>query len=159
MKHGLKVIAWFDEIRKDDISLVGGKGANLGEMTKAQIPVPPGFVVTADAYFQFLKTTKPEDEIRQYLAPLDINDSKRLQEVSALIKDKISSLPIPADIISKIKEAYRNLGGGLVAVRSSATAEDLPDASFAGQHRTFLNVEGEDEVVAAVQSCWASLFA
>jgi len=158
MKQRTKVIAWFDEVTKDDIPLAGGKGANLGEMVHARIPVPPGFIVTADAYFKFLKTSKFTDEIRRYLEDLDVNDSKRLQEVSSLIKDRISSVPMPPDIVKEIKDAYRKLGQGLVAVRSSATAEDLPEASFAGQQRTFLNIQGEDEVVAAVQGCWSSLF-
>ena len=158
MKQGTKIIAWFDEVTKDDIPLVGGKGANLGEMVHARIPVPPGFIVTADAYFKFLKTSKFTDEIRRYLEDLDVNDSKRLQEVSRLIKDRIYSIPMPPDIVKEIKDAYRKLGQGLVAVRSSATAEDLPEASFAGQQRTFLNIQGEDEVVAAVQGCWSSLF-
>jgi len=158
MKQGTKIIAWFDEVTKDDIPLVGGKGANLGEMVHARIPVPPGFIVTADAYFKFLKTSKFTDEIRRYLEDLDVNDSKRLQEVSSLIKDRIYSIPMPPDIVKEIKDAYRKLGQGLVAVRSSATAEDLPEASFAGQQRTFLNIQGEDEVVAAVQGCWSSLF-
>jgi pyruvate,water dikinase len=158
MKQGTKVIVWFDEVTKDDIPLVGGKGANLGEMVHARIPVPPGFIVTADAYFKFLKTSNFTDKIRRYLEDLDVNDSKKLQEVSSLIKDKISSIPIPPDMVKEIKDAYRKLGQGLVAVRSSATAEDLPEASFAGQQRTFLNIQGEDEVVAAVQGCWSSLF-
>ena len=158
MKQGTKIIAWFDEVTKDDIPLVGGKGANLGEMVHARIPVPPGFIVTADAYFKFLKTSKFTDEIRRYLEDLDVNDSKKLQEVSGLIKDRIYSIPMPPDMVKEIKDAYRKLGQGLVAVRSSATAEDLPEASFAGQQRTFLNIQGEDEVVAAVQGCWSSLF-
>jgi len=158
MKQGPRVIAWFDEVTKEDIPLVGGKGANLGEMVRARIPVPPGFIVTADAYFEFLKATKLVGEIRQILEPLDTNDSKKLREASSLIKNKISSSLMPSDIVSEIKGAYRKLGGELVAVRSSATAEDLPEASFAGQQRTFLNIQGEDEVVAAVQGCWASLF-
>ena len=158
MKQETKIIAWFDEVTKDDIPLVGGKGANLGEMVHARIPVPPGFIVTADAYFKFLKTSKFTDEIRRYLEDLDINDSKKLQEVSGLIKDIIYSIPMPPDMVKEIKDAYRKLGQGLVAVRSSATAEDLPEASFAGQQSTFLNIQGEDEVVAAVQGCWSSLF-
>ena len=158
MKQETKIIAWFDEVTKDDIPLVGGKGANLGEMVHARIPVPPGFIVTADAYFKFLKTSKFTDEIRRYLEDLDVNDSKKLQEVSGLIKDRIYSIPMPPDMVKEIKDAYRKLGQGLVAVRSSATAEDLPEASFAGQQSTFLNIQGEDEVVAAVQGCWSSLF-
>jgi pyruvate,water dikinase len=158
MKKRIKVIAWFEEITKNDIDIAGGKGANLGEMVHAQIPVPPGFVVTSTAYFEFLKETRLINEIRHYLKNLDLNDSKALQEVSAQIKNTISNASIPDYMITDIKTAYRKLGGGLVAVRSSATAEDLPDASFAGQQRTFLNIQGEDSVVKAVQGCWASLF-
>jgi len=158
MKQGIKVVAWFDEVTKTDIPLVGGKGANLGEMFHAGIPVPGGFIVTVDAYFKFLEVAKLVDKIPQYLENLDVNDSKELQEVSKLIKSKISNSSVPADMIDEIKRAYRKLGGGPVAVRSSATAEDLPEASFAGQQSTFLNVQGEDEVTAAIQACWASLF-
>jgi pyruvate,water dikinase len=157
MKKGLKVIAWFEEITKDDIPLVGGKGANLGEMANARIPVPPGFVVTAEAYFDFLKANLV-NEISGYLQHLDVNDSKKLQEVSKIIKNRISSYPIPSYIANEIKDAYRKLGNGPVAVRSSATAEDLPDASFAGQQRTFLNIQGKEKVIMAVQNCWASLY-
>lgn len=158
MRHGTKEIVWFDEVNKTDIPLVGGKGANLGEMAHAQVPVPPGFIVTSSAYFRFLEINKLAEEICRYLENLDADNSKKLQEVADIIKSKISNSPIPVDMVSKIKNAYQKLGGGLVAVRSSATAEDLPEASFAGQQRTFLNVQGENEVVTAVQSCWASLF-
>ncbi|TFG89768.1 MAG: phosphoenolpyruvate synthase, partial [Candidatus Atribacteria bacterium] len=158
MKKSLKTIAWFEEITRNDIGIAGGKGANLGEMVHAQIPVPPGFIVTATAYFEFLKETQLMTYIQKLLKNLDANDSKTLQEVSAKIKDTISMAAMPDYMISEIKTAYRKLGGGLVAVRSSATAEDLPDASFAGQQRTFLNIQGEDSVVKAVQGCWASLF-
>jgi pyruvate,water dikinase len=158
MQRGTKNIVWFDEVTKVDILTVGGKGANLGEMVHSQIPVPPGFIVTADAYFRFLRGADITGEIRRYLEDLDVNDSRKLQEVSDLIKDKISKAAMLPDMVKEIKEAYRKLGGGLVAVRSSATAEDLPEASFAGQQRTFLNIQGEDEVVAAIQGCWGSLF-
>jgi pyruvate,water dikinase len=153
-----KAIAWFEEVDKKDIPLVGGKGANLGELTKAQIPVPPGFIVTAQAYYYFLDKSKLRKSIQRLLAPLDPSDSKKLQEVAAEIKALITQAPMPPEISGEITVAYSKLGGGLVAVRSSATAEDLPEASFAGQQRTFLNIEGEKEVVAAVQQCWGSLF-
>lgn len=153
-----KIVLWFHEVRKQDIPLVGGKGANLGEMVNAQIPVPQGFIVTAYAYLSFLEEAKLKKEIQRLLGPLDPNDTKRLQNVAAQIKDKISQASMPQGIANEIKDAYRQLGKVLVAVRSSATAEDLPEASFAGQQRTFLNVRGEDEVVTAVQKCWASLF-
>ena len=158
MKKGIKVIAWFEEITRSDLNIAGGKGANLGEMVHAQIPVPPGFVVTATAYFEFLKETNVMEEIQAMLQGLDANDSKALQDTSAKIKDKISGMDMPGYMVNEIKQAYRKMGGGLVAVRSSATAEDLPDASFAGQQRTFLNIQGEESVVKAVQECWASLF-
>ncbi len=158
MQQGTKNIVWFHEVTKVDIPLVGGKGANLGEMANAQIPVPPGFIVTARAYFKFLRDAGLTEEIRRCLENLDVNDSRKLQEVADLVKEKISNAPIPADMVKEMKEAYHELGEGLVAVRSSATAEDLPDASFAGQQRTFLNIQGEDDVVAAIQGCWGSLF-
>jgi pyruvate,water dikinase len=158
MQKGTKTIVWFDEVTKVDIPLVGGKGANLGEMVHAKIPVPPGFIVTADAYFKFLNDAGLTADISRYLKDLNVNDSKRLQEVADVIKNRISSAPMPPDMVKEMKEAYRKLGQGLVAVRSSATAEDLPEASFAGQQRTFLNVQGEDDVVTAIQGCWSSLF-
>ena len=158
MNQGRKTSVWFNEVGKDDVPSVGGKGANLGEMTRANIPVPPGFIVTANAYFDFLQRTKITDKIRELLKPLDANDSKQLQQIAGEIKQVILNAPILPDLASEIKEAYVKMGKGLVAVRSSATAEDLPEASFAGQQRTFLNVQGEEEVVAAVQGCWASLF-
>jgi pyruvate,water dikinase len=158
MQNRRKAVVWFNEVTKKDVPLVGGKGANLGEMTNAGIPVPPGFIVTSTAYFVFLQKTKLTGKIRQLLEPLDVNDSKQLQKIAAQVRQIISDAPMPPDISLEIKKAYKKMGSGLVAVRSSATAEDLPDASFAGQQRTFLNIQGADEVVNAVQGCWASLF-
>jgi len=158
MHQGQKAIVWFNEVGKNDVPTVGGKGANLGEMTQADIPVPPGFIVTADAYFDFLKKSKVNDEISNRLQPLDPGNSKQLQQIAAEVKQLILDTAMPAELAKEIEQAYTQMGGGLVAVRSSATAEDLPEASFAGQQRTFLNVQGEKEVVAAVHECWASLF-
>jgi pyruvate, water dikinase len=158
MKRRIKVIAWFEDVNKNDIGLVGGKGANLGELTQAKIPVPPGFIVTSEAYFDFIRSTKLEEFISHYLKDLDVNDSNALTEVAEQIKAKINSSTMPDFIVDEIKTAYAKLGNISVAVRSSATAEDLPEASFAGQQRTFLNVKGESDVVKAVQGCWASLF-
>jgi pyruvate,water dikinase len=158
MLAGQKAIVWFNEVGKSDVASVGGKGANLGEMTQANIPVPPGFIVTASAYFDFLKKAKLMDELRSILQPLNSNDSKQLQGISARIKQIISDAQMPPELAKEIKQAYKKMGEGFVAVRSSATAEDLPEASFAGQQRTFLNVKGAAEVVRAVQECWASLF-
>jgi pyruvate,water dikinase len=158
MTSSERQVLWFTEVGKQDIPLVGGKGANLGEITQAQIPVPPGFIVTAHTYSRFLEQSGLRPTIEKLLSPLDYNDSARLQQVSEEIKSLIRSAPVPQQIATEIKEAYRQLGGGPVAVRSSATAEDLADASFAGQQATFLNIVGEDEVVSAVRACWASLF-
>jgi pyruvate,water dikinase len=158
MQKAFKAIAWFNEVTKNDVDIVGGKGANLGEMTLAGIPVPPGFIVTADAYYDFISKTQIGDKVRSLLAPLDPSNSRQLQKVSAKVKKLILSAALPEDTADRIRRAYVELGRGLVAVRSSATAEDLPEASFAGQQSTFLNIEGGDAVVVAVQKCWASLF-
>ncbi len=151
-------VVWFSEVGRDDLGLVGGKGANLGELTRAGIPVPPGFVVTADTYFHFLRQNALEPIIKKELFNLEVHDSRALSECAARIRKRILAAAMPAHIADEIKEAYRELGEGPVAVRSSATAEDLPEASFAGQQSTFLNVVGGDNVVLAVQACWASLF-
>ena len=158
MPEGRKTVVWFNEVTKKDIDMVGGKGANLGEMTNAGIPVPPGFIVTSQAYFDFLKQTKLTAKIRKLLGPIDVNENKQLQQIAADVRQLISGATMPAAIAEDIRQAYIKMGRGLVAVRSSATAEDLPEASFAGQQRTFLNVQGDEEVVTAVQECWASLF-
>ncbi|ACZ61648.1 phosphoenolpyruvate synthase [Dehalococcoides sp. THU3] len=158
MQKGHEAIVWFNEVTKNDIPLVGGKGANLGEMTGAGIPVPPGYIVTANAYFDFINSSNLRPSISKALESLDINDSKQLAVVANIVKEMILSTPLPAELATQIKVAYEKMGQGLVAVRSSATAEDLPEASFAGQQSTYLNIEGGDEVVKAVQKCWASLF-
>ena len=158
MTQEMRAIVWFADVGKDDVGVAGGKGANLGEMTRARIPVPPGFIVTADAYRRFLEASGLRPTIQKLVSPLDYNDSAQLQRVSRQIKDRIVTVPVPEEIVRDIKAAYRQLGGGAVAVRSSATAEDLKEASFAGQQATFLNVTGEDAVVEAVRGCWASLF-
>src|SRR4030043_569862 len=153
-----RAVVWFNEVTKNDLCLVGGKGANLGEMTRAKIPVPPGFIITTDAYFTFLQRTGIDKKIYDLLGPLDVDNIKQLQKVSAEIKRIFLEAPMLPETATEIRNAYRQLGRGLVAVRSSATAEDLPEASFAGQQQTYLNVEGDDEVLCAVIRCWASLF-
>ena len=157
MKKKRANVVWFMEVGKEDLPLVGGKGANLGELTNLEIPVPPGFIVTTKSYFHFLDESGLRAKIREILKKLDPEDSKKLEKSATRIKELITNARMPQNIENEIKEAYAKLGG-LVAVRSSATAEDLPEASFAGQQRTFLNIQGEEEVVAAVQGCWASLF-
>ncbi|HEQ71385.1 MAG TPA: phosphoenolpyruvate synthase, partial [Spirochaetia bacterium] len=158
MKQTNKSVVWFNEVNKEDIPLVGGKGANLGEMTAAGIPVPQGFIVTASAYFDFIEKTGIRDRIKSILDPVNVHDSRQLQDAAAQVQEIIKQAPMIPELAKEIESAYAQMGSGLVAVRSSATAEDLPEASFAGQQATFLNIEGGAEVVKAVQNCWASLF-
>jgi pyruvate,water dikinase len=157
MKKKRLDVVWFMEVDKEDLPLVGGKGANLGELTKLEVPVPPGFIVTTQSYFHFLDESGLRTKIREILKKLNPDDSKQLINAANRIKELIINSKMPEQVASEIKDAYDRLGG-LVAVRSSATAEDLPEASFAGQQRTFLNIHGGDDVVSAVQECWASLF-
>ncbi|MBR0271093.1 MAG: phosphoenolpyruvate synthase [Methanobrevibacter sp.] len=154
----------FEDLNKSDIAIAGGKGANLGELTQAGIPVPPGFVVTAETYQKFMEDTGINDKVLDILDKIDINDTKALQAAAEEIKSIIVETPIPDDMIMFIKEAYNQLCQRVgeddtdVAIRSSATAEDLPEASFAGQQDTFLHVSGDEEVIEYVRKCWASLF-
>ncbi len=153
-----KVVVWFEEVGKKDLALVGGKGANLGELLKAAIPVPPGFIVTSQAYYSFLEESQILSKIKALLQSLNHDDSNKLQEISEQIKELILKAPLPSFMAQEVEEAYKKLGKGLVAVRSSATAEDMPDASFAGQMKSFLNVQGLHDVLQGIQDCWASLF-
>ncbi|PIN73502.1 phosphoenolpyruvate synthase [Candidatus Woesearchaeota archaeon CG10_big_fil_rev_8_21_14_0_10_45_16] len=164
-------VKWFKDLNKDSIAVAGGKGSNLGEMFNLGLPVPEGFAVTAQTYKEFIEVTGIKDKIQSYLKDLDMEDTSRLQQSAAAIQKLITSTTIPEDIADEIKDNYEllsadkktaaNLLGGqevFVAVRSSATAEDLPSASFAGQQATFLNIKGKDNVIKAVRDCWASLF-
>ncbi len=137
-------IASLAALGRDDLPLAGGKGANLGELTRAGFPVPPGYVVTTQAYDEYVDATG----IRPGL----------LTAQDAAATRALFDAPVPAALAETIADAYRALGEGPVAVRSSATAEDLPDASFAGQQDTYLNIGGEAAVVDAVRRCWASLW-
>ena len=152
------VILWFNEVGKDDIPLVGGKGANLGELTRVGVPVPPGFVITADTYYQFIERAQLTDAIRRVLESLNVDDNEKLQASSARIKKLVLGAEMSEHVSSAIVAAYEKLGSPLVAVRSSATAEDLPEASFAGQQSTYLNIAGAKDLLLAVKNCWASLF-
>ncbi len=154
----------FEDLTKDDIGIAGGKGANLGELTQANIPVPPGFVVTAETYDKFMQDTGIFNKVMDIIDEIDINNTKELQEAAEEIKEIIIATPMPDDISTMILEAYKQLSMKVgedeadVAVRSSATAEDLPEASFAGQQDTYLHVKGDQEVLKYVQKVWASLF-
>lgn len=157
-----KLVVWFKEVDKHDLALVGGKGANLGEMTKIGIPVPNGFIVTSEAYYQFVEENQLKTKLESILSGLDVSASQKLEAAAKKAQQLVSASPIPKEISREIISRYLKLGhlfhDPYVAVRSSATAEDLPTASFAGQQATFLNVRGEASVVHYVRECWASLF-
>jgi len=173
MEKPKKNVLWFDEIGIEDVPLVGGKNASLGEMTKAVVPlgvnVPFGFATTAEAYFYFLATTGLDKKIEETLKDLDVHDLKQLSIKGKEARDLILNSQLPQDLQQDILVAYKKLSERYVlagsayvdtdvAVRSSATAEDLPGASFAGQQETFLNIVGPENVLLAVKKCFASLF-
>lgn len=157
---GVPDILWLEEIRKEDIPSVGGKGASLGEMASIGLPVPPAFVVTSQAFRRFLVKTNLEDQLYSLLSEVDVDDNAALELTAEKAKEIVLGSPIPDDLKHEIAHAYQKLsrGGDIVAARSSATAEDLPDASFAGQQETILNIKGEENLIKAVQVCWASLY-
>ena len=169
----MKNILWFDEIGIEDVPKVGGKNASLGEMTKAVIPlgvnVPFGFATTADAYFNFLAVTGLDKKIEETLKDLNIHDLKQLAQKGKEARDLILNSELPQEFKDEVVLAYKKLSEKYsspdspqvdtdVAVRSSATAEDLPGASFAGQQETYLNIVGSENVLVALKKCFASLF-
>ncbi len=152
-------VLWLDEISADDIETVGGKGASLGELTGAGLPVPSGFVVTAGTYRSFIEDAGIDEELFEAV-DVDTDDSKALAKATERAQELILETPFPDDLREEILSAYHEIGSdeeAFVAVRSSATAEDLPDASFAGQQETFLNVRAA-ALLDRVRECWASLF-
>ena len=159
-------VLWFDELRREEVALVGGKSSSLGEMTsKTKAPVPYGFATTAYGYRYFMEATGTNQKIRDALAHLhDVDDSNEVSKVCKEIREIIMAASMPNDLQEAIEVAYDQLAKKIgeadpfVAVRSSATAEDLPDASFAGQQDTYLNVRGKAEVVEKVKECYASCF-
>jgi len=156
-------IQFFDERRPGDLARLGGKCQSLVALTAAGMPVPPGFAVTTDAYTAFIETAGVADEIHRLLDGLDADDTAAVDEVSARIRESIHSAPVPGPVRDDFAVAYEALQSRFtqetpVAVRSSATAEDLPDASFAGQQDTYLWLQGRDEVADHVRRCWASLY-
>lgn len=160
-----RYIRWFRELGLADIPIVGGKNASLGELYRELVPhgirVPDGFAVTADAYRRVLSSSELDGRIEQELAGLDTRNIAALVDRARRVREYVLGASLPEDVRSEIVDAYRKLSAGAdtaVAVRSSATAEDLPDASFAGQQESFLNVRGERAVLSAYQACLASLF-
>jgi pyruvate,water dikinase len=171
-------IAWFSELNKGSGNIAGGKGANLGEMYNLKIPVPPGFVVTAQAYEYFIKKAGLDEKIKTLLQSIEYENTEQLNKVTTEIRNLIEAGEIPKEMQEEIIEAYENLDVDkshingksaldvlkttpeslFVAVRSSATTEDLAEASFAGQQETFLNVKGKFELLKYIKKCFSSLF-
>ena len=151
-------IRLFAEVGLGDRASVGGKGASLGEMTRAGIPVPPGFVVDTMSFHVFLETIDPKGCVRCELEKFSANDTAANARGGAAMRALIEQTEMPASLVEAIARGYADLGGGPVAVRSSATGEDSADASFAGLQDTYLWVTGADDVARKVRSCWASLF-
>jgi len=147
------------DIGRADRPVAGGKGASLGELTRAGIRVPPGFVVTTTAFERTLASIDPDGAARAQIAGLPPGDHAVVARVTADLRARVASAAPPADVRAAIIDGYRSLGtGALVAVRSSATGEDSEDASYAGLQDTYLCVRGADEVVDSVRACWASLY-
>ena len=161
-----ELVLWFDKLRNTDVAVVGGKNASLGEMINAGLPVPFGFAVTAYSYERFILEKKIAENIYKIIKDTvtNPNDPKQYDTASKKIRELIDKTSMPKDIEAAIRTAYEglnkrfNLKDTFVAVRSSATAEDLPDASFAGQQETYLNVRGADDLIEKVVKCWSSLF-
>jgi len=157
-------VLWFKELGIEDVNLVGGKGGNLGEMYNLGIPIPNGFVVTSKAYYKFIEENNLKKVIQDILKTTDVDQPDQLDDASKKIRSIIRKAPLNQELSIEIMKAYKKLSGfgGLknvpVAVRTSATAEDSADASFAGQGDTFLNVIGETNVLQRVRECWSSLF-
>ncbi|MCL4430578.1 MAG: phosphoenolpyruvate synthase [Chloroflexi bacterium] len=161
-----ELVLWFDNLRNTDVPIVGGKNASLGEMINAALPVPFGFAVTAFSYERYILEKKIAEQIYKIIKETvtNPNDPKQYDTASKKIRELMEKTPMPKDIETAIRNAYSdlnrrfNLKDTFVAVRSSATAEDLPDASFAGQQETYLNVKGPDDLIEKVIKCWSSLF-
>jgi pyruvate, water dikinase len=154
-------IKWFNEVGKNDVELVGGKGANLGEMIQAGFPVPNGFVVTSNTYSNFIEETGIKSKILKTLKNLDVNDSQKLSRAAETCRQLIINASPSPEIKNAIISAYQKLSAGkpsLVAIRSSSIFEDSPEASFAGQQESFMNIQGKNEVLQTIKLAWASLF-
>lgn len=166
MNKEKEFLLWFEQMERGDVAIVGGKSSSLGEMTsKTDVPVPYGFATTAYAYRYFIEKSGLKEKMQAILAELtDVENSALLRDVSARLREAIMAEEMPEDLKAAIAAAYEELGKKVgeaepyVAVRSSATAEDLPDASFAGQQDTYLNVKGAENIIAKVKECYASCF-
>ena len=166
MSRDTAYVLWFDELHREDVDIVGGKSSSLGEMTSStNVPVPYGYATTAHGYRYFMEETGLVERIKAKLEELhDVENSALLRKVTAEVRQMIMDEEMPAPLAEAIRTGYEELArkvgeeNPFVAVRSSATAEDLPDASFAGQQDTYLNVRGADMIIAKVKECYASTF-
>ncbi|HIH37187.1 MAG TPA: phosphoenolpyruvate synthase, partial [Methanocellales archaeon] len=160
----MEIVKWFEELDKSEVTKAGGKGANLGELVKAGLPVPPGFVITAQAYQLFITESGLSPKISRAMEGLNVDDTSQLQDKAKEIQRLITRTEMPEKIRSEIINAYEALSkrdsskAQFVAVRSSATLEDSEQASFAGMNATFLNVRGKEDLIVKVKECWASLY-
>jgi pyruvate, water dikinase len=153
----MELVRNFKKLDKGDVDLAGGKGASLGEMTQAKIPVPPGFVLLAGAFDRFLEETDIDVEIDAVIDKVKHEDINSVEKASEKIRAIINNVEMPADIAKEIKKEFKKLDAKYVAVRSSATAEDSADASWAGELESYLNTTDKD-LLAKVKKCWSSLF-
>lgn len=159
-----KLVRWFEDLSRADVPVAGGKGANLGELTRAGIPVPQGFVILSECFDRFLRSTGLREEINRRIESLDVDDTSELEETARALQSMVLSKEIPPEICRPILDSYDRLAREsgeadlFVAVRSSATAEDSPQTSFAGMNETFLNVHSSGGLIDAVRKCWASLY-
>ena len=163
----MNYVRWFDKVGANDVGLVGGKGANLGEMTATGLPVPPGFCVTAEAYQSFIEATGLDATIRESFAEIDAENPVDVEQKAARIRQAILEREVPVNVAHQAIESYRRLSADLsveevegipVAVRSSATAEDHPDYSFAGMLETYLNIRDPEGLLDHIKLCWASFW-
>lgn len=160
LKGMFSMIIWLHDSKAKDLKLTGGKGASLSQMSSANLPIPEGFVVSTNAYLETLSATGVDKLIEKELSNLDVNDEQSVGSVSSFIQNAIENIKMPASLENSLIQSYKKLCpmDEPVAVRSSATAEDLPEASFAGQQETYLGVVEAEQVIKRVKSCWASCF-
>ena len=152
------LVAPLSHFGREDLTLAGGKGANLGELSRAGFDVPPGFVITTAAYERLFQHDGLQSQVADLFTSHSLDKPDSVKQASQKIQSQLMQVSIPEEIVNEVLKAYQELGSSAVAVRSSATAEDLPEAAFAGQQETFLNTIGERELLDAIRACWASLW-
>jgi pyruvate,water dikinase len=154
----MSAVVWLEDLDVGDVETAGGKGANLGELTRTGLPVPRGFVVTADAYLRAMADGGVRDELDEVARSIDVDDDQALVDGASRLQDLVRKAGLGVELRAEIVDAYGRLHTGRVAVRSSVTAEDTSDSSFAGMNQTFTNIAGTDDLCARIVDCWASLY-